>query len=146
MKRIVQAALLLFAIVRASPAIGQEAKGFDEKVVPFVKNYCIDCHGPDTQKAGLRLDKLGSDLTDEAKLAKWIRVHDQVATGQMPPRKRNQPAKAEADTFTKHLREQLHTASLTRQETKGRVLLRRLNATEYENTIHELVGTKVRVK
>ena len=64
----------------------------------------------------------------------------------MPPKKSAQPPRAETDAFTKSLQRQLHDASLDRQQTKGRVLLRRLNSTEYENTLRELVGTKVRVK
>ena len=60
----------------------------------------------------------------------------------MPPPKREQPSKDEARVFTKLLRDQLHAASLAQQQSKGRVLLRRLNSTEYENTIRELVGKK----
>ena len=146
MRRPTLPAFILFAFAQASTATGLEADGFHGKVTPFVKAYCIDCHGPNVQKAGLRVDTLITDLADEANLAKWVRVHDKVAAGKMPPRKSEQPPRAEAESFTKLLREQLHTASLARQQTKGRVLLRRLNTTEYENTIRELVGTKVRVK
>ncbi len=145
MKRLAFSSFVLLAFFEAS-AIGQDAPGFDGKAKPFIKAYCIDCHGPDVKKAGLRLDTLGTDLADEASLAKWVHVHDKVAAGKMPPRKSEQPPKAEAETFTKWLHEELQKASLARQQTKGRVLLRRLNSTEYENTIRELVGTKVRVK
>lgn len=145
MNRFAFAWLVLLTAFTASAA-GQGAADFDTKVKPFIKTYCIDCHGPEVKKAGLRLDTLGTDLGDEAILAKWVHVHDKVATGKMPPRKRDQPTKAEADAFTRWLHEQLHKASLTRQQTKGRVLLRRLNSTEYENSIRELVGTNVRVK
>src|SRR5690242_11980383 len=134
-------AFLLLALAQASTAAGQEVGGLHGKVKPFVEAYCIGCHGPDVQKAGLRLDQLGTDLADEASLAKWVRVHNKVAAGQMPPRKSEQPPRAETDGFTKLLREQLHNATLARQQAKGRVLLRRLNSTEYENTIRELVGT-----
>jgi hypothetical protein len=145
MKRLAFTWFLLLPFFEAS-ALGQDASGFDGKAKPFLKAYCTDCHGPDVKKAGLRLDTLGTDLTDEASLAKWVHVHDKVAAGKMPPRKSEQPPRAEAEAFTKWLHEQLHQASLTRQQKKGRVLLRRLNSTEYENTIRELVGTKVRVK
>ncbi len=41
---------------------------------------------------------------------------------------------------------QLHAASLERQQKKGRVVLRRLNGTEYENTLRDLLGTSVALK
>ncbi len=126
--------------------MAQDAAAFDAKVKPFVKTYCIDCHGPDVKKAGLRLDTLGTDLADETSLAKWVHVHDKVSAGLMPPRRSDQPSKAESEAFTKWLHEKLQKASIARQQAMGRVLLRRLNATEYENTIRELVGTQVRVK
>ena len=127
----------------AAAAFGQDAAG---KVTAFLSEHCVSCHGPDVHKAGLRLDTLGNDLSDEASFAKWVKVHDKVAEGKMPPKKSAQPPKAESNAFLKSLHDQLHAASLSRQETKGRVVLRRLNATEYENTLRELVGTKVRVK
>jgi mono/diheme cytochrome c family protein len=144
LRRFAIASVLLVGL--ASAAIGQESSDFGRKVTAFVKEHCIDCHGPDVHKANLRLDTLGTDLTDDASFAKWAKVHDKVAEGKMPPKKSEQPPRAETDDFTKALRRKLHDASLDRQQTKGRVLLRRLNSTEYETTIRELVGTKVRVK
>jgi hypothetical protein len=138
------AAFVIALLVPGAPVIGQET--LQKKAAPFVNTYCVRCHGPETQKAGLRLDTLSADLADEANLSKWTKVHDKVASGKMPPKKSEQPGKAETGAFAKLLHDQLHQASLTHQQTKGRVLLRRLNSTEYENTIRELVGTKVRVK
>jgi Protein of unknown function (DUF1592)/Protein of unknown function (DUF1588)/Protein of unknown function (DUF1585)/Protein of unknown function (DUF1587)/Planctomycete cytochrome C/Protein of unknown function (DUF1595) len=129
-----------------STVIGQEPTGFRAKIKAFVAEHCVDCHGPDVHKANLRLDTLAADLADEANFATWTKVHDKVADGKMPPKKSAQPPKAETDNFTKTLHQKLRDASLERQQTKGRVLLRRLNSTEYENTLRELVGTKVRVK
>ncbi len=145
MKRIAFSCFLLLGVAEAS-AFAQDSNAFTAKTGPFVKAYCTDCHGPQVKKAGFRLDTLGTDLSDETILAKWVHVYDKVVTGKMPPRRSDQPPKAEVEGFTKWLHDQLHKASLTRQQTKGRVLLRRLNSTEYENTIRELVGTKVRVK
>lgn len=146
MNRLLHAALVGFVLAQASTATGQDADALRNKVKPFVESYCIDCHGPSVQKAGLRLDTLGTDLVQDDVLAKWVHVHDKVAAGKMPPPKKAQPPKEEAERFTKLLRDRLHAASLARQQTKGRVVLRRLNSTEYENTVRLLVGTQVRVK
>lgn len=136
----------LLALSLQPTARGEGATALQSKVAPFVNTYCVTCHGPGVQKAGLRLDKLAADLGDEANLAKWVAVHDKIATAKMPPPKSDQPPAAERQSITRLLHEQLHAASLARQQAKGRVLLHRLNSTEYENTIRELVGTRVRVK
>jgi cytochrome c553 len=129
------------------PSSATRGQGWGEGAAAFVKEHCVQCHGAEVQKAGLRLDTLGTDLADEATLGKWVRVHDQISAGKMPPpSKRGLPPRTQVETLTKLLRAHLHEASLARQQAKGRVLVRRLNTTEYENTIRELVGTKVRVK
>src|SRR5262245_1454428 len=146
MKLLAFCAFVLFVLLHAATAMGEDVGAFRGRVKAFVEAHCIDCHGPDTQKAGLRLDMLGADLADEAAFAKWVRVHDKVAAGEMPPRDVGPFSKSEAASFTKWLHARLQAASLTHQQSQGRVPLRRLNGTQYENTIRELVGTKVRVK
>src|SRR5205085_1751590 len=66
--------------------------------------------------------------------------------GEMPPPEQPRPKPAELVAATKHLSQALHAASLDRQQKKGRVVLRRLNGTEYENTLRDLLGTSVSLK
>jgi hypothetical protein len=113
--------------------------GLEPKVRPFIDAHCIECHGEDVQKGKLRLD-------GEVSMKTWIKVHDRIAAGEMPPKKADQPPQALRDESLKILRESLHAASLEQQHTQGRVGVRRLNGTEYENTVRELVGTKVKLK
>ncbi|MBE7495219.1 MAG: DUF1592 domain-containing protein [Verrucomicrobiaceae bacterium] len=112
---------------------------FEPKVRPLIDAHCIECHGEDVQKGKLRLD-------GEVSLKTWIKVHDRIAAGEMPPKKSEQPPQALRDESLKILRESLHAASLEQQRTQGRVPIRRLNGTEYENTVRELVGTRVKLK
>ena len=55
---------------------------------------------PGTQKAGLRLDTLGTDFASDKELATWIRVHDKLVAGEMPPAKKRsrQPDELKAAT------------------------------------------------
>jgi len=119
---------------------------FRAKVQPLFEAHCIDCHGPDTQKANLRLDTLQPGLNDERTMATWTTVFDKLAAGEMPPKTRKRPPEKELDTAKQWLKTELHTASMDRQKKEGRVVLRRLNGTEYENTIRDLLGTKVPLK
>jgi mono/diheme cytochrome c family protein len=143
MPRAALALLATFAL--GAPARADEA-AFKAKVTPLVEAHCLGCHGPDTQKADLRLDTLKPDLTDARAAATWTRVYDKLASGEMPPKKRERPARADLDAATAALRTGLHAASLARQQKDGRVAVRRLNGTEYENTIRDLLGTRVRLK
>jgi len=111
----------------------------------FAEEHCITCHGPDSQKGGLRLDTLSTDLTDERTATAWINVHDKIRTGEMPPKKRERPTAAELASL-KPLEEDLYKASRDRQKSQGRVEVRRLNGTEYENTLRDLLGTRISVK
>lgn len=112
---------------------------FEPKVRPLIDAHCIECHGEDVQKGKLRLD-------GEVSMKTWIKVHDRIAAGEMPPKKSEQPPQALREESLKILRESLHAASLEQQRTQGRVPIRRLNGTEYENTVRELVGTRVKLK
>ncbi|MCR9117696.1 MAG: hypothetical protein NXI22_12195, partial [bacterium] len=42
-------------LLESNTAQGQETN-FKRDILPILENRCIDCHGPDTQEANLRLD------------------------------------------------------------------------------------------
>ncbi len=132
-------------LLLASMASAQDA-AFASKVKPFLETHCVDCHGPDVKKAGLRLDTLKPDFTDAKAVELWTKVHDKIAHGQMPPPKRPRPPQAELAQATQWLNQQLQAQSRARQEKEGRVVLRRLNSTEYENTLRDLLSVNVSVK
>ena len=141
-----------FVLILALFSLAQEADGedaaasFRTKVKPLLDAHCVDCHGPDIQKAGLRLDSLSDDLRDERVAATWVRQSDKIAAREMPPATRERPPEAEMKAATHWLRDTLHTTSLERQKKSGRVIVRRLNRTEYENTIHDLLATRTKTQ
>ena len=47
----------------ADYASAQDAS-FKAKIKPFLDAHCVDCHGPEVKKAGLRLDELKPDFAD----------------------------------------------------------------------------------
>ncbi len=128
--------LLEISSLSAQPA----AESFKAKLKPFIDAHCIDCHGPDVSKSGLRLDNLKFDATDTRTMATWAKAHDRVAAGEMPPKKRQRPPQAEIDAAVSWLHTNLQAASLDKQKKEGRVVLRRLNGTEYENSLRDLLA------
>ncbi|MFO1045111.1 MAG: DUF1592 domain-containing protein [Planctomycetaceae bacterium] len=118
----------------------------DRPFDPFFQKHCVSCHGNEKPEAGLKLVGTATNFDDATTLAAWVRIHDRVAKAEMPPRDADQPATSERQAFLQRLKLQLHTASLARQKSEGRVLVRRLNRTEYQNTLHDLLGITTEVR
>ncbi len=124
----------------AEPAVtGQSRTEFNG----FLKKYCLSCHDDATATAKLSLESLSSKDEDSAR---WIPVYDKLQLSQMPPKGEPQPAPAERQRMAEWLRQRLHAVSFAKQQLDGRVVLRRLNITEYETTLRDLLGQQVSVR
>jgi len=96
----------------------------------------------------MRLDDLlegpAGGTLDEARIAnRWIRIHDRLAAGEMPPPAEPRPPAQPLAKALERIHAELRQASVRRQRAEGRVAVRRLNAIEFENTVHELLGIDV---
>lgn len=107
----------------------------------FLNTHCRDCHDAASREAGLDIFALPTDLSDDAALAKWIRIHDRVAQGEMPPPESDQPASGERLRFKQQLALSLTAGHMAEKGT----VLRRLNRQEYENTLNDLFGTNLKL-
>ena len=54
-------------------------------VQPFLREYCVKCHGPERQQGKLRLDTLPNTFGDPAIKSKWASVVNVINSRQMPP-------------------------------------------------------------
>lgn len=139
---ILTAAALVQCLCAASVEAAENAP--PDAVKNMIAQQCAACHGPDEQKAGIRLDDLQFQLDAEPVYHTWQRVHDAIVSGKMPPKDAAEESlRGERNTAVQVLHDSLHQASLQRQNEQGRVRLRRLNTTEYETTLHDLLGTNV---
>ena len=103
----------------------------------FVETHCLDCHDEDTQEGGLNLEL---HTVDSSSLQLWEQVYARVDAGEMPPRNKKQPASAERQRFLRFIGNSLTQAWGKRYREAGRVGGRRLNPTEYENTLRDLLA------
>lgn len=136
------ASAIIIAVVLSVSVCGEEAadRSFPQHVRPFIQKYCATCHGPDVQESNVRLDNLSADLfNDRAAAETWHEVLNVLNSGEMPPEEEVQPTAAERDEVTKSLRKQIDAVVEARSQTDGRVVLRRLNRTEYQNTMTDLL-------
>jgi hypothetical protein len=104
----------------------------------FIEKHCADCHDDTTRKAGLNLLELGYRPDDGANLAIWVRVHDRVKAGEMPPQRKPRPDPAELASFIRSIAATLTASEQAIVERDGRAMQRRLNRYEYENTLRDL--------
>jgi hypothetical protein len=105
----------------------------------FVKDYCTRCHNGETKKGRLDLTRLAFEPTNAANLAVWIKVHDRVKAGEMPPPSRARPDAARQKIFVDSLAQSITAAEWAAQAGRGRAMLRRLNRHEFENALRDLL-------
>jgi hypothetical protein len=122
-----------------------------DEVAAFFKTHCIDCHGPDAQQGGLRLDALSLDAAKVGQSADALRVllllHDRVRDGEMPPRDVEQPSTGERQKFLAALAPVIIDAEKQAAGGARRTTIRRMNRVEYENTLRDLFSLpSLRVK
>ena len=139
--------LTLLAV--ASPASAEptaDARHFDEQVRPFLVRHCVTCHGAEKPKGKFRLDNLTANFADATTRAYWAAVIERLEASEMPPKGKPRPPQADIETLTGWLVPRVAAADATARAAQGRVVLRRLNRVEYENTVRDLLGIDVNLK
>lgn len=130
--------------VTGTQQIAKEIDEYDSYVRPFLKSYCIKCHGPDENKSGLTLHMLKSDLDSGRELERWEDILEALESGEMPPKDEPQPNESErkrvADWMNNGLRDYMTRISKDPPSTS-----RRLTNFEYENTLRDLLGIDLNV-
>lgn len=134
------AVVICLCLCPTSFSRGNEALSLERGTLNAVfSKYCNDCHADGAEEGSFSLDKLGNDLASEANMAQWVRLFDRVAANEMPPEDYDQPGTAERKRFLDQL---AGTLTKAHQQQKGTVF-RRLNRSEYENTMNDLFGTEL---
>jgi len=140
-KRFVHFPILCLASLFGQEALSAAPQFPSEPASMFLEKHCYECHDDLTQKGGLDLLSLPVDLSDEATQAKWVRIYDRIAKGEMPPKEQPSPTEGEKRIFRAEVAPSLAAAH---EATKGTVL-RRLNKREYQNTLSDLLGVRLDV-
>jgi len=100
----------------------------------FIENHCTDCHDDVEKKGNLDLTNLlASDFPT------WVKIHDRVAAGEMPPKKKKRPDAEDVARFISGLSNTLTETDRAAVARDGRAMQRRLNAYEYENALRDLL-------
>ena len=106
----------------------------------FTDRYCSSCHNDVDKEGGLDLTSMKFVAGDAANFLTWVKVHDRVQAGEMPPKEKKRPVAAEAGSFLKGLAASLAGYDQDKAARDGRATERRLNRYEYENALRDLLS------
>ena len=105
----------------------------------FLDRYCLSCHNEKVKSGGLRLDAAALPQVD-AGAEFWEKVVRKVRTGVMPPPGMPQPSATERSALLHSLETMLDAVRANPGRTDT---LRRLNRTEYQNAIRDLLALEI---
>lgn len=125
------------------------ARGADDVFVrdalPALKEHCLECHRGSRAKGGVNLSTYTNTASLYANPKLWENVVRQVEERQMPPKDEEQPAEEIrlrlTDTLA-HLLDNPAPEFVVRDP--GAKVIHRLNRTEYNHTIRDLLGVDTR--
>lgn len=135
----------LLVVLGAALAAGESPSAtvaYEKDLKPLLATYCFECHGDKKQKGELNLATITNAEAARNANKIWRGVFDRVRIREMPPEKSPQPTAEELQRLLKGL------AILKRPigpPDPGRVTIRRLNRSEYDNTIRDLVGLDLKL-
>tara|TARA_R110002049_G_scaffold72490_2_gene187091 strand:+ start:101288 stop:103933 length:2646 start_codon:yes stop_codon:yes gene_type:complete len=104
----------------------------------FLRKHCLACHGKGNESGELRLDTLSMDFQSPRVVSTWTEVLGAVNGHEMPPSDQPQPPPGDVARFVQWLESEIARSELLRRS--SRVVLRRINRAEYDNTIRDLIG------
>jgi hypothetical protein len=126
----------------AQPDLEPDLAGFNQNVKPLLQKYCVDCHGPDKQKAKLRFDTIDPDIITGEHFGKWEDVREAFNTGEMPPEEKPQPTTSERQMMAKWLDTEFKKAKQVGSPNK-RGNVRRLTRYELQYALEDLLQIPV---
>ncbi|MFN0078690.1 MAG: DUF1592 domain-containing protein [Prosthecobacter sp.] len=121
----------------AAAQLADAKKAFKQHVEPFVKNYCVECHGNRKSKSAINFEVAVKKPGDSAFSQKWTQALANVNAHDMPPEDEDkQPTDAERQGFLDTIAKLKYLSA----RDPGPFVIRRLTKVEYGNTLHDFLG------
>ena len=116
-----------------------------EAIGQFTESYCVACHNRDDSTAGLAFDGLVEEDVSRNPKA-WERVVRQLVARRMPPEDEVRPSGRKYDAIISLLEGSLDREAAIKPEPGQTATFRRLNRTEYQNAIRDLLALEIDAK
>lgn len=125
---------------RGDDAFVPDNDGYKTVVVPFFRAHCAACHVGEKPEGEFSIARkhLGTDFTDPVFRGKWREIVNVLNAHDMPPKDEEQPVASDVANVVDWITRQAVAAEIAKREQS--VVIRRLNRSEYRNTIRDLVG------
>lgn len=115
---------------------------FGKSVQPFLTRYCVRCHGEKKAEGEFRVDsELTVDFLNPVMKSRWGEIVNVLNSHEMPPESEPQASPDSVATVVDWITRQMVKAEEIQRD--NTVVLRRLNRTEYKNTLHDLLGVDI---
>ena len=133
--------LLVPASLLAAPAMGQAEAPRFEQVRALVSAHCVECHGEQAREGDLDLASFATEGAAKARPDVWTYVRERLVDQDMPPAGHARPDPAAVRAAIAWVDEAFGSEEDAASPiVPGAVPPRRLNHTEYANTVRDLFG------
>ncbi len=109
-------------------------------VQPLLSAKCYRCHGGEKIEGDINLKALANEPKISEEFELWNRVHESIASEDMPPPTADPLAPVEKELITGWVKESLDEVAAASSGDPGPVTMRRLTNAEFDRTIHDLTG------
>jgi uncharacterized protein DUF1592/uncharacterized protein DUF1588/uncharacterized protein DUF1587/uncharacterized protein DUF1585/uncharacterized protein DUF1595/cytochrome c len=117
-------------------------EGPHEDLTATVSKFCVDCHNDAERTAELTFESRSlSNVAAEADV--WEKAVRKLRTGMMPPSDQPQPSAEERNLLASWLETSLDDAAAANPNPGRTETFRRLNRTEYQNAIRDLLALDI---
>jgi len=129
------------AMIEADRRMKERQDRLDQHILPYFRTYCLDCHGPDLQEGGIRVDVIATPAEFLQDHRKWERVYRMMNAGAMPPADHEPlPPQDQQKRVLDMIYDEIFNFDCELVQHAGRPAVQRLNRAEYNNTIRDLFG------
>src|SRR5437879_9069021 len=140
--RWIQVLLAATAAVGGKPQAALASSPLSSPVSAMVNQYCAECHDSEMKKGGLDLDSLRlEDVTKHPEV--WEKVVRKLRARQMPPMEKPRPEERAYEKVVARLSDALDRAAAAHPNPGRTETFRRLNRTEYQNVIRDLLALEI---
>ncbi len=129
----------LLACIFTSTVSADDIPDYETNIVPILKAHCFKCHGDGASEGSLVLDQFANNAMAQQKPEVWWNVLKNVRAGVMPPPEEPRLTAQERDLLTRWIK--FSAFRIDPEEIDpGPNVARRLNRSEYGNTVTDLMG------
>ncbi len=128
----------------AAAEIAAGSPGFQSTILPFLKDNCIKCHGPEKSKGKITVHDLDGGLNTGRDVERWEKILKELKSGEMPPEDEKQPVDSERNALIAWIESGMRQSASKAEQAAPTPTARRLTNFEYQNTMRDLLGFELK--